>query len=69
MHPETSMTLPPDPSPMHRLRLAEIAAASAGAAGVAAILTQPERYRGARVAAIICGGNITRKQFAGWAIA
>jgi threonine dehydratase len=30
----------------------------AGAAGVAAILAQPERFAGRRVATVICGGNI-----------
>jgi threonine dehydratase len=30
----------------------------AGAAGLAAILSQPERYRGRRVGVVLCGGNI-----------
>jgi threonine dehydratase len=30
----------------------------AGAAGLAAMLTEPERYRGKKVATLLCGGNI-----------
>ena len=30
----------------------------AGAAGLAAILTEPERYRGRKVGTVLCGGNI-----------
>jgi threonine dehydratase len=37
-----------------------------GAAGVAAILAHPERFRDQRIAAIICGGNITEDQFSEW---
>ena len=37
-----------------------------GAAGVAAILSRPEHFRGRRVATIICGGNITDRQVQTW---
>lgn len=33
----------------------------AGAAGVAAILADPQRFAGRRVATILCGGNVTRE--------
>jgi threonine dehydratase len=42
-------------------RLAEtqkIVAEGAGAAGVAAILAEPKRFRGRRVGTVVCGGNI-----------
>jgi threonine dehydratase len=42
-------------------RLAEsqkIVAEGAGAAGVAAVLARPERFRGRRVGTVVCGGNI-----------
>ena len=38
----------------------------AGAAGVAALLTDPERFRGQRVATPLCGGNVTEEQFRRW---
>lgn len=37
-----------------------------GAAGVAAILAHAARFKDQRVAAIICGGNITEEQFKTW---
>lgn len=37
-----------------------------GAAGVAAILAHAEQFKNQRVAAIICGGNITEEQFRTW---
>jgi threonine dehydratase len=36
----------------------KLVAEGAGAAGVAAILAQPQRFAGKKVAAILCGGNI-----------
>jgi threonine dehydratase len=36
----------------------KIVAEGAGAAGVAAILNEPERFAGRKVATVICGGNI-----------
>lgn len=36
----------------------KLVAEGAGAAGVAALLAQPERFRGMKVATVICGGNI-----------
>ena len=40
------------------LDIEKTVAEGAGAAGLAAILHEPERYRGKRVAVILCGGNI-----------
>ena len=37
-----------------------------GAAAIAAILDDKERFRGRRVATVICGGNITESQFKTW---
>jgi len=45
-------------------RLAEeqkLVAEGAGAAGIAAMLAQPERFAGRKVVAVICGGNIDLK--------
>jgi threonine dehydratase len=36
----------------------KVVAEGAGAAGIAGILTHPERFAGRKVAAVICGGNI-----------
>ena len=38
----------------------------AGAAALAAVLSQPERFRGQRVAAILSGGNATAEQLKRW---
>lgn len=44
---------------VHKLcELQKIVAEGAGAAGVAAILEQASRFKGRKVAAVICGGNI-----------
>jgi threonine dehydratase len=40
-------------------------AEGAGAAGLAAMLTEPERFRGRRVGLILCGGNIDARLLAG----
>ena len=37
---------------------AKLVAEGAGAAGVAALLAFPERFRGRRVGTVVCGGNI-----------
>ncbi len=37
-----------------------------GAAGIAAILTNVERFRGRTVAVVLCGGNLTPEQTAAW---
>jgi threonine dehydratase len=37
-----------------------------GAAGVAAVLAYPLRFKGQSIAAVICGGNITEQQFKMW---
>jgi threonine dehydratase len=38
----------------------------AGAVGVAALLDDVEEYRGARVATVLCGGNLTPAQVRSW---
>jgi len=43
----------------------KLVAEGAGAAGVAAILAEPERFRGRRVATVLCGGNIDMRLLAG----
>lgn len=40
----------------------------AGVAGVAAILEQPDAFRGMTVATVLCGGNVTREQMRAWRI-
>jgi threonine dehydratase len=37
-----------------------------GAVGIAALLEQPERFRGRTVATILCGGNLTPQQLRDW---
>jgi threonine dehydratase len=37
-----------------------------GVAGVAALLTYPERFRDRTVAVVLCGGNLTSEQAAAW---
>ena len=39
-------------------------AEGAGAAGLAAMLAQPERFRGKRVGLVLCGGNIDARLLA-----
>lgn len=38
----------------------------AGVAGLAAVVADPERFRGQRVATVLCGGNVTPQQFSAW---
>jgi len=38
----------------------------AGAVGLAAVLADPERWRGQRLATIACGGNLTPEQLRAW---
>jgi threonine dehydratase len=40
------------------IEIQKIVAEGAGAAGIAALLAHPERFRGRRVGIVICGGNI-----------
>ncbi len=47
-------------------RTAGLMAEPSGAAGVAAILSQPEHFRSRKVATIICGGNLTDDQVTTW---
>jgi threonine dehydratase len=37
-----------------------------GAVGIAAVLEDPERFRGSTVATIVCGGNLTEAQMGQW---
>jgi hypothetical protein len=39
-----------------------------GDAGIAAILADVERYRGRRVATVLCGGNVTRVDAERWLV-
>ncbi|WP_290893242.1 threonine/serine dehydratase [Hoeflea sp.] len=45
---------------------AGLVAEPSGAAGLAAILSRPEVFRGRRVATILCGGNLTGEQMRTW---
>lgn len=45
---------------------AGLLAEPSGAAGVAAIAACPERFRGRRVATVICGSNLTEEQVKNW---
>lgn len=45
---------------------AGLVAEPAGAVGVAALLRQPEGFRGRRVGTIICGSNLTAEQMGRW---
>ncbi|MDP2118376.1 MAG: pyridoxal-phosphate dependent enzyme [Hoeflea sp.] len=45
---------------------AGLVAEPSGAAGLAAILSRPEHFRGRRVATILCGGNLTGEQMRTW---
>ena len=47
-------------------RTAGLLAEPSGAAGVAAIQTHVERFRGRRVATVICGSNLTEEQVKAW---
>jgi threonine dehydratase len=38
----------------------------AGAIGVAAVLADPPRFAGQRVATVLCGGNLTTEQIRTW---
>lgn len=45
---------------------AGLLAEPSGAAGIAAIMAHAERFRGRRVAAVICGSNLTEEQVKAW---
>ena len=47
-------------------RTAGLLAEPSGAAGIAAIQTHPNRFRGRRVATVICGSNLTEEQVKAW---
>lgn len=59
-----------DPAMIEGMRLAHrhlgLVLEPSGAATLAAIQSDPARFRGARVAAILCGGNLTTDQMARW---
>ena len=38
----------------------------AGAAGLAALFANPERFKGANISTILCGGNVTEQQARDW---
>jgi len=42
----------------------KLVAEGAGAAGIAAIMAEPDRFRGARVGTVLCGGNIDARLLA-----
>ena len=52
--PESAVERAVDAFATHQRSMAE----GAGAAGLAALLTNPERFRGQRVGLVLCGGNI-----------
>ena len=43
-----------------------VVAEPSGAVGVAALLEHPERFRGAYVGTVVCGGNLTPEQMRRW---
>lgn len=45
---------------------AGLVAEPSGAAGLAAILSRPDLFRGRRMATILCGGNLTAEQMRTW---
>ncbi|MEI7599714.1 MAG: pyridoxal-phosphate dependent enzyme [Aestuariivirga sp.] len=47
-------------------RTAGLLAEPSGAAGIAAIQTHPNPFRGRRVATVICGSNLTEEQVKAW---
>jgi threonine dehydratase len=47
-------------------RHAALVVEPSAAIGVAAILEDPSRYRGKRVAAVICGSNVLSDSFSAW---
>jgi len=47
-------------------RHAGVVAEPSGAVGVAALLEQPDRFRGQLVGTIVCGGNLTAQQMREW---
>lgn len=52
---------------MHLLyRHAGLLVEPSGAAGVAALLAQPEQFKGKKVATILCGSNLTEQQIQDW---
>jgi threonine dehydratase len=61
-----------DASLLRALRLvhehAGVVTEPSGVAGVAAVLERPDAYRGARVATILCGGNLTTEQYRTWLV-
>lgn len=59
-----------DEAMIRAMRLAHrhlgLALEPSGAAGIAALLTYPERFRGRTVAVVLCGANLTPEQMAAW---
>ena len=59
-----------DVAMMEGLRLAHrhlgLVLEPSGAAGLAAMLSHAERFRGRTVATVLCGGNVTAEQMERW---
>jgi threonine dehydratase len=59
-----------DENIIHAMRLlflkAGLVTEPSGAAAIAAVLAHPDRFKDRRIAAVICGGNITESQFKTW---
>jgi threonine dehydratase len=47
-------------------RHAGVVSEPSGAVGVAAMIEQPERFRGRLVGTTVCGGNLTPEQMRAW---
>jgi threonine dehydratase len=47
-------------------RHAGVVSEPSGAVGLAAMLEQPERFRGRLVGTTVCGGNLTPEQMRAW---
>lgn len=62
--------LVPDEAIVQGMRLLHqhvgVVAEPSGAVGIAALLTHPERFRGAHVGTVVCGGNLTLEQMKRW---
>jgi threonine dehydratase len=62
--------LVPDAAILEAMKLlhhhAGVVVEPSGAAGLAALLHDRQRFRGARVATVLCGGNLTQDQLSAW---
>ena len=66
----TDVVLVEDAAMLRAMRLAHdhlgLVLEPSGAAGIAALLSQTERFRERTVAVVLCGGNLTPEQAAAW---